>query len=74
VSLVESGECGVDSFNDLVVMSLEAIIQAAERKRIDEAYAAMAGDEAHESEVIRIEKEFEAVEWWAQPESGVEEQ
>jgi hypothetical protein len=53
----------VPSLNDLMVHAVQAFLRAAERRRIDAAFASMAEDSEYQKEVRLIEEEFEQSDW-----------
>jgi hypothetical protein len=54
--LVERESTG--SVNDFIVNALAAYMRAIERKAIDDAFIAMAGDKQYQREALRIAEEF----------------
>ena len=53
------------NINDFVVSAIRAYMRLLERRRIDAAFAGMAGDEEFQKEALSIANEFEASDWEA---------
>lgn len=56
-------ESKVPSLNDLMVHAVQAFLRAAERRRIDAAFARMAEDTDYQKEARLIAEEFEHSDW-----------
>src|SRR5579864_6462011 len=59
------GSSGAGSLNDLIVSAVKAYLKLYERRRIDTAFAGMAGDADYQKEAALLAEEFEYSDWEA---------
>ena len=53
------------SLNDFIVSAIKAYLKMYERRRIDAAFAGMAGDEVYQKEGVLLAEDFEHSDWEA---------
>ncbi len=64
-SLIEQGATNSRNFNEFVVEALRAYVRLAMRRRIDQAFAAMAEDTDYQKEAESIAEQFAESDWEA---------